>query len=96
MVCAGIWQTWDAAGTRVNTCATVTTSANAAMSTIHHRMPVVLEPETWSLWLGEQGKGAARLMTAAREDVLQMHRVSRAVNSNRASGPELIEPWDGS
>jgi len=31
-------------------------------------------------------------MRPGAEDVLQFHRVDRAVNSNRASGPELIEP----
>jgi putative SOS response-associated peptidase YedK len=31
-------------------------------------------------------------MRAAPEDALRMHRVDRAVNSNRASGPQLIEP----
>jgi putative SOS response-associated peptidase YedK len=62
------------------------------MSTIHHRMPVALEPQ-W-LWLGEEDKGAARLRQPAPEDTLQMHRLNTAVNSNRAAGPELIAPYD--
>ena len=33
-------------------------------------------------------------MQPAPEDTLQMHRVGTAVNSNRAAGPELIEPFD--
>jgi len=92
---AAVWQDWrDAQDMRTATCAIVTTRANTAMSAIHHRMPVVLEPENWSLWLGEAGHGAARLMQPAAEDTLQWHRVSRTVNSNRASGPDLIEPFD--
>ena len=71
-----------------------TTAANAAMSEIHHRMPVIIAKPDWALWLGEEGKGAAPLMQPAPEDALQWHRVSRTVNSNRASGPELIEPID--
>ena len=89
-VFAGVWQSWGA-DEPVNTCAIVTTSANEATSTIHHRMPVVLEPDEVSLWLGEQGKGAATLMRAAPEDALRWHRVDRAVNSNRAAGAQLIE-----
>jgi len=58
-------------------------------------MPVVLEPQAWPLWLGEQGKGAARLMQAAPEEALTWHRVDPAVNSNRAHGPELIAPLAG-
>ncbi|MEL7126305.1 MAG: SOS response-associated peptidase [Pseudomonadota bacterium] len=92
---AAVWQAWSAKGSddpALRTAAIVTTAANRPMSAIHHRMPVILEPEDIGLWLGEQGKGAARLMRAAPEDALRWHRVSRAVNSNRATGPELIEP----
>jgi putative SOS response-associated peptidase YedK len=91
---AAIWQDWkDPEGTRQATCAIVTTAANDAMQAIHHRMPVILAPDDWPLWLGEAGKGAAPLMKAAPQDALSWHRVARAVNSNRASGPALIAPW---
>jgi putative SOS response-associated peptidase YedK len=92
---ASIWQDWGVQGDTLRTCACVTTGANNAMSAIHHRMPVLLEQDQVALWLGEQGKGAAPLMTAAPEDALQWHRVDRAVNSNRAVGPELIAPLVG-
>ncbi len=88
---AGIWQEWNKADDPVVSCAVVTTDANKSMSAIHHRMPVILEPDDWALWLGESGKGAAALMKSGAEDVLRFHRVDVAVNSNRASGPELIE-----
>ncbi|MBO9399111.1 SOS response-associated peptidase [Shimia sp. R9_2] len=91
---AGIWQEWGVEGERIATCAVVTTSANETMSQIHHRMPVVIDEEDWGLWLGEKGHGAATLMKAAGEDLLSFHQVDRAVNSNRASGPELIEPFE--
>ncbi|NRB01950.1 MAG: SOS response-associated peptidase [Rhodobacteraceae bacterium] len=94
---AAVWQSWkpkgaDDAADQTRTCAIVTTAANEPMSEIHHRMPVVLEPKDWALWLGEEGKGAAPLMRAAADDALRWHRVDPAVNSNRASGPALIEP----
>jgi putative SOS response-associated peptidase YedK len=89
---AGIWQDWGRDGDRMRTCAIVTTAANAAMSGIHHRMPVILDSADWPLWLGESGKGAALLMAAAPEDTLDFYRVDPAVNSNRASGPDLIAP----
>lgn len=92
---AAIWQDWDKDGERLRTCACVTTGANTGMSAIHHRMPVILEPDQIALWLGEKGKGAARLMTPSAEDTLHWHRVPRAVNSNRAAGPDLIEPLVG-
>jgi putative SOS response-associated peptidase YedK len=89
---AGVWQDWEVEGTSHTTCAVVTTGANPEMSTIHHRMPVILSPADWPLWLGEAGKGAALLMQAAPAGTVQMHRVDRAVNSNRARGSELILP----
>lgn len=89
---AGVWQEWDNGDDRVTSCAIVTTAANQPMSTIHHRMPVILEPGDWALWLGESGKGAASLMAGSAEDVLKFHRVDVAVNSNRSTGAELIEP----
>jgi putative SOS response-associated peptidase YedK len=88
-----IWQDWaDDEGVVGATVAIVTTGANAAMGKIHHRIPVILEPDDWALWLGEDGKGAATLMQARGENTLKFHRVDRMVNSNRASGPDLIDP----
>jgi len=91
---AGIWQSWEREGQRLDTCAIVTTAASKTMSAIHPRMPLSLEAEDWPLWLGEAGKGAARLMVPGREDLFTWHRVGTAVNSNRASGTALIDPID--
>ncbi len=92
LVFAGVWQDWERDGQAFRTCAIVTCGANDAMSKIHHRMPVVLDPADWALWLGEEGRGAATLMKPAPEDALDYFRVDPKVNSNKASGPELIEP----
>lgn len=89
---AGVWQDWERGDEAHRTCAIVTCGANESMSRIHHRMPVILSPDDWAMWLGEEGKGAATLMRPAPEDALTFYRVDPAVNSNRASGPELIEP----
>jgi len=92
VVFAGIWQRWKMGDVSLTSCAIVTTQANTAISQIHHRMPVVLSPQDWALWLGESGQGAASLMRPTPNEALQFHRVSPQVNSNRASGPQLIEP----
>jgi putative SOS response-associated peptidase YedK len=93
LVMAAVWQDWTGPdGEVLLSCAIVTTDANATMAKIHHRMPVILSPEDWPLWLGEAGHGAAKLMHAPPVDALTMHRVDRAVNSNRASGAGLIAP----
>ena len=89
MAMAGVWQDWEVDGNRITSCAIVTTDANAKMAEIHHRLPVILGPNEWPLWLGEVGKGAATLMRPVADDVLDLRRVGSAVNSNRATGPEL-------
>lgn len=94
VVFAGIWQDWGQGGEQIASCAIVTTSANETLSAIHHRMPVIVNTDEYGLWLGEEGKGAARLMRAAGEDELAFHRVNARVNSNRASGEQLIDPDD--
>jgi putative SOS response-associated peptidase YedK len=91
---AAIWQIWERGDTRLATCAIVTCAANADIVHIHHRMPVILAPEDWALWLGEAGHGAARLMRPAPPDALAAHRVHPRVNSNRAEGAALIAPLE--
>ncbi|MDJ0828082.1 MAG: SOS response-associated peptidase [Rhodobacter sp.] len=92
---AGVWQVWERGDERLTTCAIVTTNSNGPINAIHHRMPVSIAPADWALWLGEAGKGAAVLMQTPPDDVFACHRVDRAVNSNRASGPGLIAPLEG-
>ncbi len=91
---AGVWQDWRRGDELVRSCAIVTTVANRDMAPIHRRMPVIVAAGDHALWLGEAGKGAARLMRPAPEGLLRCHRVSREVNSNRASGPGLIAPLE--
>lgn len=93
LVFAGVWQEWKQDDLRYVTCAIVTCPASPSLAQIHHRQPVMLAPDQWALWLGEAGHGAARLMRSVQTEDLTFFRVDRAVNSNRASGPELISPF---
>lgn len=89
MALAGLWQRWH----EIDTVAIVSTEAGQGMAGIHHREPVILEAADWPKWLGEAGHGAALLMRPTPPGVMAAPwRVDAAVNSNRASGPELILP----
>jgi putative SOS response-associated peptidase YedK len=88
MAFAGLWQRWG----DLDTVAIVSTDAGPGMAGLHHREAVMLEVADWPLWLGEAGHGAAVLMRASAEGVMQCHRVDPAVNSNRAEGAGLILP----
>jgi putative SOS response-associated peptidase YedK len=49
---AGMWDGWkDSSGQWVKTCSILTTTPNAVTSTIHDRMPVILDPDNYDLWL---------------------------------------------
>lgn len=90
LVFAGVWQDWGPDA--LSTCAIVSCAAGPTMAQIHHREPVTLAAADWAVWLGETGEKAAPLMRPAPEGRIARYRVDRAVNSNRAEGPELIEP----
>ena len=58
---AGLWDGWkDPNGEWVKTCSILTTTPNAVTSAIHNRMPVILDPGSYDLWLdpGMQNVGA--------------------------------------
>jgi putative SOS response-associated peptidase YedK len=49
---AGLWERWkDSGGVWVKSCSILTTMANAVTSSIHDRMPVILDPDSYDLWL---------------------------------------------
>jgi putative SOS response-associated peptidase YedK len=49
---AGLWDRWrDASGKTVETCSILTTTPNAVISAVHDRMPVILDPDSYDLWL---------------------------------------------
>ncbi len=55
-------------------------------------MPVILEPEDWPLWLGEQDGSADALLRPAADDVLRLWPISTAVNAVRNNGADLLAP----
>ena len=49
---AGLWERWrDARGKVLETCSILTTKPNRVAAVVHDRMPVILEPESYEIWL---------------------------------------------
>ena len=49
---AGLWDLWrDARGNAIESCAILTTIANSVIAPVHDRMPVILDPGSYDLWL---------------------------------------------
>jgi putative SOS response-associated peptidase YedK len=93
---AGLWERWQPAeGPALESCAILTTTANALMAPIHDRMPVILAPTDCAAWLGETPASpdqlAALLMPYSAE-TLVAHPVSTCVNAPAHDGPEAIAP----
>ena len=81
---AGLWEQWR----DLQTCAVITTGANAKMAAVHDRMPVIVAPADYAAWLA----GAEGLLRPCPDAAIALRRVSRAVNNARNDVPELIEP----
>ena len=55
MVFAGLWETWNEPGDEIlQSCTILTTEANERVRPIHDRMPVILRPEDWELWMNHR------------------------------------------
>jgi putative SOS response-associated peptidase YedK len=48
---AGLWDSWEDNGRRIETCTILTCDANQVMQHLHPRMPVVIQPERYDAWL---------------------------------------------
>ncbi len=93
---AGLWdRNVDAAGEALETATILTTVANETVAPIHDRMPVILEPRDFPLWLDpavqdpDQVRPLLRPFPAARMTAV---RVGTRVNSPRNEGPECSAP----
>jgi len=93
---AGIWESWNSPeGTTVESYAVVTTDASPDITDIHHRQPVVLEPEQYALWLepGEQRlKEQLALLQPSRPGLLSGFPISSRVNSVKNDDADCIKP----
>lgn len=72
--------------------AVVTTQATGELAAIHHRTPVMLNPEQAKRWLYTTDPAELEAMMAPEAVMkVQLIEVSDAVNSSRNDGPECIK-----
>jgi putative SOS response-associated peptidase YedK len=90
---AGLWETWAGAdGSEIDSGCIVTTGANTDVAPVHHRMPVVIDPADFDIWLGGSTEEALSLVGPARDGLLEIARISTRVNSARNDDPSVLEP----
>jgi putative SOS response-associated peptidase YedK len=93
---AGLWERWEGPDASVIESVTLlTTEPNALMGEIHNRMPVILHPRDYGLWLDpaiQQPEKVQPLLTAYPAEEMEAFPVSRRVNSPDNDDPRCIEP----
>jgi putative SOS response-associated peptidase YedK len=95
---AAIWDGWlGAEGSEIESCAILTTGANALMKPIHDRMPVIIAPAHYPLWLDTDGMSdeVARLLVPYPAEAMEAYPVSRLVNSPTVDREECVAPVRG-
>jgi putative SOS response-associated peptidase YedK len=100
---AGLWEAWRPAGSEEGappllSCVLLTTAANADVSAIHDRMPIILPREREAAWLDpgldEDVQALMEVLTSVPPGALRARPVSRRVNSTRNDAPDLIDESD--
>ena len=95
---AGIWDKWKAdkegkdfaEGDEIETFCIITTTPNAMMKSIHRRMPVILDDQTYDPWL--DGSGGVEMLAPYESDQMTAYKVSTRVNSVKNNDVECVTP----
>jgi putative SOS response-associated peptidase YedK len=91
---AGLSERWhDQDGQSVETCAIITTEANAVVRPVHDRMPVILDPEVYGQWLDPRA-GSDDLLLLLRPspaEALTAFPVTSHVNNAKNQGAECLQ-----
>jgi len=100
-VFAGIWEIWMGPHGEdwLETVSLVTKAATPLMKPVHHRSPVIIDPEDYDLWLRPTDPPDPEIfqkLTTRTDDELKIYQVSSHVNNARHDGEECIRPAKGS
>ena len=90
---AGIWSTWVNSQTseEILSGTILTTKAQGVITSIHHRMPVIIKPDDYDLWLNDY-EGRKQLLQSLPEIPLKMFPVHKTVNNPRHDSPDCLFP----
>jgi putative SOS response-associated peptidase YedK len=95
MALAGLWETWTSpASETIRSFTIITTTPNEVCGDLHNRMPVILPPEMWSTWLGEEPAGPDQLKSLLVPYTGEMVAwpVSARVGNVKNNNASLVEP----
>jgi putative SOS response-associated peptidase YedK len=84
-----------ASGETIKSFTIITGAPNPLGEPIHDRMPVILEPEDYARWLGEEPASAQELRALLRPypaEPMRIYPIGQAIGNVRNEGPDLIVP----
>jgi putative SOS response-associated peptidase YedK len=92
---AGLWDRWKSPdGSVIVSCTILTTEANSLLKDVHDRMPVILAPEDYDLWLDPGITDPARvadLLKPYEARLMRKYPVNSTVNKVENDGPECAQ-----
>lgn len=93
---AGLWDRWkDANGNWIRTCSILTTTPNSVTSAVHDRMPVILDPDSYDLWLDpgmNDGGAVSELLKPYDARMMRCYPVSTRINHVANDDEECSAP----
>lgn len=93
---AGLWANWNSPdGSQVRSCTIVTIEPNKLLAPLHNRMPVILSPETFKMWLAETPQTPQNLQPLIKPyppDEMEAYPVSTLVNNPKNDKIECVVP----
>jgi len=92
---AGLWDRWSRGeGHAIESCALITTAANALVAKVHGRMPVLIDRAAYDLWLDPRAsEGDLRALLAPfSAEAMEAFPVSPRVNGTDVDDPDLARP----
>ncbi len=92
---AGLWEYWQGSKGMLYTFTIITTPANELIRPVHHRMPAILTPFFFNMWLDPtftDTRALQALLDPYESDEMEMYRVSPVVNNPSNDWPDLILP----
>jgi len=87
---AGIWQVNNVDGKEEPEFSIITCEANEKVSSIHERMPVILDKKEESGWLADDGSWL-QMLDSYPDSKINLYPVDRAVNNAGNDNPALID-----
>ncbi len=90
---AGLWEHWQGDQEEVYSCTIITTDANETVKPIHNRMPAVIEPDDYDIWLDPENHETHDLQDLLKphDGDFKLYPVSTRVNRPANDDAECIE-----